>query len=427
MKYVIIGGSAAGISCIEAIREKDKKSIIMLISDEEFPLYSRCLLTYLLAGTIKENGLLFKEKDFYEKNNVEAIHGVMAKSIDVKKKSVKLADGKNIQFDKLLIATGARPKKISAPGVDKKGVFTLRYIEDARGIEKLLDKVKNVVILGGGLIGLRDAYALRQRGKEINVIVKSPFILSQMVDKGAADIIADALKSHGINIMTGVDAKEIKGNGEVKAILLDNGQLLDCELIIIGKGVSPNTEIAKEAGINVNAGIEVDGYLMTSEKDIYAAGDAAETIDMAEGVKRVNALWPIAAEQGRLAGLNMAGEKRKYDGSISMNSIDFFGLASISMGITKPEDKTFEILEKSGKSLYKKVVIKNNVIKGAVLVGSVNNAGIINVLLRKGIDVSSIKHKLLDDDLNYAAILPLVSKYADKFNEEEFKDTVITY
>ena len=292
----------------------------------------------------------------------------------------------------------------------------------------MLDNVKRVTILGGGLIGLRDAYALNQRGKEVSVIVKSPMVLSQMVDKEAADIIASVLKSHGINIMTGLAAKEILGGKAVERISLDNGEKLECELVIIGKGVSPNIEIAKACGIKVDNGIVVNEYLMTSEKDIYAAGDVAEAFDIALDAPKINALWPCAVEQGRIAGLNMAGEKTQYSGSLSMNSVDFFGLPAISMGITKPkEENAFEILTKTGAKLYKKIVIKQNKIVGMVFIGDIKSAGVINILIKKKVDVSIIKEKLLDENFDYAKILPLVKNYKDKFVEEEFKDTIITY
>lgn len=427
MKHVIIGASAAGISCIEGIRKKDKESSITIIQDERLPLYSRCLLTYLLAGSIQEEGLQFRNKDFYNAFKVDAIHGVKADSIDLKKKSVKLNNNKTISFDKLLIATGAMPKKIDAPGVDKKGVFTVRNIEDARGILKLLDKVERVAILGGGLIGLRDAYALNQRGKETYVIVKSPTVLSQMVDREAAEIISAVLKSHGIKILTGLSAKEIIGDNAVKGVLLDNGETLACELVIIGKGVSPTIDLAKACGIKVHYGIIVNEYLMTSQKDIYAAGDAAEAFDIVLGSPNLNALWPCAIEQGRVAGLNMAGEKTRYIGSLSMNSIDFFGIPAISMGVTKPEEEGFEILTKKTENCYKKIVIKENRIVGMVFAGDIKNAGVINILIKKEVDVSIVKEKLLDENFDYAKILPLVKNYKDKFVEEEFKDTVITY
>lgn len=428
MKYLIIGGSAAGVACAETLRKHDKKSEIAVISDEVFPLYSRCLLTYLLAGSIDESKLYFKDKTFYEDNNIKFYLCKKAISIDRNEKSVTLKDRTKISYDKLLLATGASPKLVDVPGIDKKGVFTVRKIDDARSIMKMLNRVERIVVLGGGLIGLRDAYALRQRGKGVAVIVKSPQVLSQMVDKQAASIIASRLEKNGIKIMTGLAAKEIIGKEFVEGILLDNGEKIKCQMVIIGKGVKANTELAVSSGLKVEEGIVVDDFLRTSDENIFAAGDCAQTYDIARQELRINALWPCAVEQGECAALNMLDKKIKYDGSLSMNSVDFFGLASISMGVTKPkEEKDYEIISQVKDNIYKKFVLKENVIVGMVLVGDIKPAGIINILIKNRIDVSSIKHLLLDDNFDYAKIMPLVAKYKDKFKLEECKDTIITY
>jgi NAD(P)H-nitrite reductase large subunit len=427
MHYVIIGGSASGVSAAETIRRNDKKARIAVISDERVALYSRCLLTYLIAGSIDESKLCFKAKNFYEEKAIDAYLGKKAVSIDRAKKKVTLDDGQALPYDKLLLATGATPKSVDVPGADKKGVFTLRKIDDARAILKALDGVKKIAVLGGGLIGLRDAYALRQRGKEVAVIVKSPHVLSQMVDADAARIISSIFEKNGIRIMTGVAAKEIIGGDSTEGLLLDNGEKFGCQLVLIGKGVKPNTELASSAGLHVDEGIVTNEFLCTSNENIYAAGDAAEAFDIARGTKRVNALWPSAVEQGEIAALNMLGKGVRYDGSLSMNSVDFFGLASISMGVTKPalrQEGDYEIISRTGENMYKKFVLKDNKIVGMVLVGDIRVAGIISALIRNRIDISSIKNILLDDNFNYAKIMPLVSKFRNKFKLEEYGDTI---
>ena len=430
MNYVIVGGSAGGVSCAETLRKHDKKADITLISDEAFALYSRCLLTYLIAGTIDESKLYFKDKNFYKENNIKTYLGKRVVSIDVKKKSVSLEDGTKISYDKLMLATGASPQRIDAPGMDKKGVFTVREIDDAHAILEMLENVKEVCVLGGGLVGLRIAYALGQRKKGITVVVKSPQVLSQMVDADAARIIASILEKNGIKIMTGVEAKEIIGGKTVEGIVLDNGERLNCQLVIIGKGVKANTQLATSCGLKVEYGIVVDEFLRTSDENIFAAGDCAETFDVARGEKRTNALWPCAVEQGQVAALNMLGKKQIYDGSLSMNSVDFFGLACISMGITKikKEEKGYEIISKEAEGrYYKKFILKENRIVGMVLVGDIKPAGIVCALIKNKIDVSSIKHLLLEEAFNYAKIMPLVKEFQERFKQEEFQDTIITY
>lgn len=428
MKYVIIGGSAAGVSAAEVLRKHDNKAEITLICEEEFPLYSRCLLTYLIANSIGEDKLCFKAQDFYKVSKIKTYLGSKAISIDTKKKVVSLEDKTRIAYDKLMLATGASPKLVGVPGAGKKGVFTLRKIDDARAIIKMLDTVKQIVVLGGGLIGLRDAYALRLRGKEVTVVVKSPQVLSQMVDMQAARIIASVLEKNGIKIMTGVAAKEVVGKEFVEGILLDNGEKLQCQMVIIGKGVKANTELASSCDLKVEDGIVVDEFLRTSDEFIFAAGDCAQTYDISREEKKINALWPCAVEQGEVAALNMLGKKAIYGGSLSMNSVDFFDLVCISMGITRPKkEQDYEIISQVKGDNYKKFVLKKNRIVGAVFVGDIKAAGIVNVLIKNKIDISSIKHLLLEDAFDYAKIMPLVKEFQDKFKQEEFQDTILSY
>ncbi|MEK6732117.1 MAG: FAD-dependent oxidoreductase [Candidatus Omnitrophota bacterium] len=440
MQYVIIGSSAAGISAVEAIRTKDKDSKIIVISDEKNPLYSRCLISYLLAGTIDEKKIWYRKDSFFKNNKVEPLLGVKAIGIDIKKKEVAVsnfageglkpspANKENVKFDRLLIATGASPKLENIPGVDKKGVFPLRTIEHMTEIQAMLDKVKSVAVLGGGLIGLRAAYALKNRGKDVSVFVKSGSILSQIVDKDAAILMQKRIEEKGIKIFTGVAAKEITGDKSVKGVALDNGSKHACELVIIGKGVSPNIEIARDSGIKTNRGILTSDFLKTNIEDIFSAGDVAETNDIALGESSINAIWPAACEQGRIAGLNMAGEKETYEGSLAMNSIEFFGLPVISVGITRPKSAVYEEIVKkdAARNIYKKVVLKDGIIAGAIFVNSIENIGVIGALIKNKVDITGVKDIILEDYFDYGKIIPLIKKSKKGFREQEFKETILT-
>ena len=434
MQYVIIGSSAAGISAIEAIRTKDKTSKIVVVSDEKKPLYSRCLISYLLAGTIDEKKIWYRKDNFFKDNKVEALLGIKAEEINVKKKEISLSNKEKIKFDKLLIATGASPKLEDIPGIDKKGVFPLRTIEHAIEIQAMLDKVKSAAILGGGLIGLRAAYALKNRGKETSVFVKSSSILSQIIDKDAAGLMQKRIEEKGIKIFTGVAAKEIQGDKSANRIIFDNGSEIVGDgrdhplLVIIGKGVSPNIEIAKSAGIKTNWGILSDDFLKTSSEDIFSAGDVSEVNDIALEESSINAIWPAACEQGRIAGLNMAGGNEIYEGSLAMNSIEFFGLPVISVGITRPKsDRYKEIVKKdAGKNIYKKIVLKDGIIVGVIFVNSIENIGVIGALIKNKADITSIKDIILEDYFDYGKIIPLIKKAKKGFKEPEFKETIMT-
>jgi NAD(P)H-nitrite reductase large subunit len=427
LNFVIIGNSAAGIACIEAIRSRDKKSGITVVSEEDYKIYSRCLLSYFLAGAIPEKGLIYRPDSFYKKNGVEALIGTRCERVLADEKAIELG-GRKIKFDRLLIATGASPKFPAINGIDKKGVFGLRKISDAKNILKSLKAVKTVAILGGGLIGLKSAYGLSTHGKDIRVIVKSNQVLSQILDKHAAAIFQEWIAKKGITVMTGLEAKEILGKDAVKAVALDDGRTLDCEMVVVGKGVEPNGALAKDAGIKVEEGIVVDESLRTSAEDIYAAGDVAQAKDLLTGESGVNAVWPVAVGEGKVAGSCMAGERTAYDGSMASNSVEFFGLPVISMGITRPKEGFEELIhEDTANHIYKKVVLKGDRAVGMIFVGDIKSAGVIGALIRSRIDVSPVKGLLLEENFDFAKIAGLVKDSRDRFKAEEFKEITLTY
>lgn len=428
MRYAIIGCSAAGINAIEAIRSRDKKAKIIVVSDESRPLYSRCLISYLLAGTVAEDKIWYRPDSFFKENKAEAILGVKAEKINVGKKEVVLQNKAKVKFDKLLIATGASPKLENISGIDKKGVYPLRTIDHTLAICSMLDRVKSVVVLGGGLIGLRAAYALKNRDKRVSVFVRSQQVLSQIVDKGAASLMQRRVEEKGIRITTGRFAKKILGNGSVKGIVLDDDSQIDCELVIIGKGVSPNIDMAKEAGIKTNWGIIADDFLKTSHEDVFAAGDVSEAHDITLEENSINAIWPTACEQGRVAGLNMLEKNEAYDGSMAMNSIEFFGLPVISIGITRPKKDIYKeiVRANAARNIYKKIVLRDGVIVGAIFVNSVDTIGVVGALIRNKVDVTSIKDAILEENFDYGKIVSLIKNSKQGFKEREFKETTMT-
>jgi NAD(P)H-nitrite reductase large subunit len=418
-KIVIIGSSAAGISAVEQIRKKDKEVKITMISDENYPIYCRCLISYFLAGDIKEKGVLYRDANFCKENNIELILNKKAVEIRPNKNIVVLEEDTGesskkrtqVEYDYLILANGASPKFPDKKGMRKKGVFGFRTINDAVRISELLPVTTTACVLGGGLIGLKAAYALRKRGPEVKVIIKSSQVLSQVLDKEAANMFQQRIQEHGIEVITGTDVSEIIGNGDVKAIKLESGKVIGCSIVIVGKGVQPNIDLVKESGIETKEGIIVDDNMRTNIANIFAAGDVCETFDPALNQRTVNALWPNAIEQGKIAGANILGEGLKYDGSMGMNSIEFFDLPVVSMGITRlPSDGSYEEIAKRGNDIYKKLILKDNLLVGAILVGKIDNSGVYLDLIKKRLNVSSIVDKLLDPDFGYAKAFDLLGK-----------------
>ena len=422
MRYVIIGGSAAGISAVEAIRSVDRTSEMELFSGEHTPLYSRVLLSYYIAEILSKEELSFRPLDFFKDNNVTAHLGQKVQTISPDTKSIRTEDGKDHPYDKLLIATGSSAKLLDIPGVDKQGVFAMRNLEHAQGIIRHLGKTTPLCILGGGLIGMRVGYALSIRGYKVKLIIKSSGVLSQMLDEEASRIVQSRMQEHGIDVKTDRDAVEIVGKESVEGIVLDNGERVDCQLVVIGKGVDPNVKLVSSTQIKVNEGIITDEHMKTNIPDIYAAGDVAETYDICWERIGVNALWPCAFEQGRIAGLNMAGRKTQYGGSFRMNSLDIYGLPVISMGITRPGGSGYQQFQRETKETYRKLVLKDGRIVGAILVGQVQKAGILTTLLKKKVNVTDYVSFLMSDRLNFADLLPLMKQNAGKFKEIEYRE-----
>jgi len=418
-KIVIIGSSAAGIAAAEEFRKRNKQDKIVMISDENYPVYCRCLISYFLAGDIREKGLVYRDDSFFKDNNIELLLGKKAVEIRPKKNIVVLqeknekGDIKKIQveYDYLILANGASAKFPDKKGIKKKGVFGFRTVEDATKISELLPITTTACVLGGGLIGLKAAYALKKRGPEVKVIIRSKQVLSQVLDKESADMFQQRIEENGIEVMTGTDVAEVLGNGDAKAIKLESGKVIGSNVIVVGKGVQPNIDLVEETDIEVGEGIVVNENMCTNFPNIFAAGDVCETYDPALNQRVVNALWPNAVEQGKIAGANVAGEKLQYDGSMGVNSVEFFNLPMISMGITRiAEGSGYKELTKRGDSFYKKVVLKDNLLVGGIFVGKLDCSGVYLDLIKKKADVSSIVDELLKPNFSYANAFDLLGE-----------------
>ncbi|ACL18946.1 NAD(P)/FAD-dependent oxidoreductase [Desulfitobacterium hafniense] len=398
MNYIIIGNSAAGLFAAEGLRKVDSQGKITVLTADHYPPYSRCLTTYYLAGDIREEQLFLRTTEELARLNLNTHYRVRVTGLDPEGQRVSTASGEVFDYDRCLIATGASAVSLDIAGAALPEVFTLRHLENAKAIQKFIKKGRKAVIIGGGLVSLKSAYALRKQGMEVHVIVSSGYILSQMLNSSAAERLEEHLKDHGIHISLNSDVAAIKGKEHVEAVELKCGRIIDTNLVIIGKGVQPNVEPFLNSGLKINHGILVNEYLETNLPHVYAAGDVAETWDFLRECPRINAVWPNATEQGRVAALNMAGRKTIYKGSMGMNSVDFFGLRIISGGVITPlahkKDienalpwKVTEGQESWSKPLakastYQSLIWKGNYLKGYVLIGYPERAGLLTAMIR---------------------------------------------
>ncbi|MGC8843045.1 MAG: NAD(P)/FAD-dependent oxidoreductase [bacterium] len=399
-RYLIIGSGPAALSAIEMIRKRDLTSEILLLSEEPYPPYSRPLISYLLAGKIEEERVFYKGKDFYEKNNVKALLGERAVELDTKEGVVRTSGGKAFAFDKLLIATGGKPIVPSIEGRELKGIFTFTKLDDVKGIGRYLgeEEVEKAVVIGGGLIGLKAMEALMEWGLKITIVELADRILGLTLDRKASSIVRSELERNGVRVITGNTAQELRGRGRIEEVMLRSGEVIPADILIFAIGVRPAVEFLSDSGIAVGRGVIVNEKMETNIPNIHAAGDVAEINNILMNSKQVIAIWPNAGEGGIVAGANMLGEEMVFRGGFPMNSVEICGIPTISMGITEPEGNDCEMLIKEENGAYKKIVIRDGKIIGAVFVGDIERVGIYCGLMKEGMDVSSFKDRLLEDD-----------------------------
>ncbi len=408
-KYLVIGNSTAAVGAVEGIRSFDKTHSISLVSREPYHTYSRPLISYLLAGKIDEDRIYYRPGDFYLKNNVETSLGVAVERIDVAARTAHLSDGQTIAFEKAVIATGGKPFVPKIEGVSSQGVFTFTSWKDASAVDAYIKSTgaQQAVVLGGGLIGVKSAEALRARNLDVTVVELAPRLLPLALDAQGSAFAQQAMEEAGVRVELGTTLQRIVSkNGIATGVILGTGQEVPCQIVIVAVGVIPETSLVAESGITLERGIVVNEHCMTSAEGIYAAGDVAQGINSLTGESRPIPIFPNAYRQGHVTGCNMAGESDTVDSSFAMNSVEFFGLPTISAGLSTAEGNEFKILEMSNprKKSHKRVILRDGRVAGALFVGEVDRAGIFTGLIRSKIDVSSFQSSLLEQDFGLLSL-----------------------
>lgn len=385
MEYVIIGNSAAGIGAVEGLRKIDRYGEITVISDEPHHTYSRPLISYLLLGKTTEEKMKYRDDGFYADNNCTLLHAE-ATEINAEAKQVVLADGRRVPYDKLLITTGSSAFVPAFEGLETvEDRFTFMSLDDARRLGKALDKHKRVLIIGAGLIGLKCAEGISERVSNVTVVDLAPRILSSILDEDGARLVQTHLESKGIEFKLSCGVKNFEGN----AAVLDNGETLGFDLLVLAVGVRPNTGLLNGIA-EIDKGIVINGRSETTAPDIYAAGDCTQTLDVSSGQSRIMALLPNAYMQGECAGSNMAGGEKAFDKAIPMNAIGLFGLHIITAG-----NYSGNVYAQSESTSYKRLFYSDKRLSGYILIGNVEKAGIYTSLIREKTPLDTIDFPLI--------------------------------
>lgn len=387
MRYVIIGGSAAAIGCIEGIRSVDKTGEIILITGETEWNYSRPLISYLLEGKTTRDKMWCRPDSFFTRNGVTVKAGVLATTLDAGDRTVRLSTGERLAYDRLLAATGSRPFVPPIPGLETvERTFCFQTLSDASALAEALRPESRVLILGAGLTGVKCAEGIRGLCAQIAIADLAPRVLPAVLDDTAAAMVQARMEEKGVRFYLNDSAAAFRGN----TARLQSGTELEFDVLVTAVGVRPNTQLVADAGGAVDRGILVDGRCATTLPDVYAAGDCAQGYDAVSGEKRMLPLWPNAVLQGETAGINMAGGRADYTQGIALNASGVFGLHMVTAGSYEGESFT---VQRDGS--YKRLVTADGVLKGVIMVGDVSRAGIYTDLIRKKKPLSEIDFDLI--------------------------------
>jgi len=417
MHHVILGAGPAGVIAAETIRKHAPDDQITIVGDEAEPPYSRMAIPYLLIGNVKESGTyLRKSLTHYADLRIDQVGGC-ATAVDAAKRTVTLDNGTDLSFDRLLIATGSHPVRPPISGMDSPGVHPCWTLEDARAIMKLAKPGARVLQMGAGFIGCIIMEALAARGVALSVVEMGDRMVPRMMGPTAGNMIREWCEKKGVKVFTGTKVEGIEagsggvvskiasaiglGSDESAAALnvkLSSGQTVEADLVISATGVRPAIGFLEKSGITCLLGVLTDEHLQTNVPGIYAAGDCAEAFDKVSGKTIVSAIQPNAAEQARVAALNMVGQKTELKGVTQINVLDTLGLISTSFGNWEgvPGGEHTELTDKaSGRHLS--LQFKDDVMVGCNSVGWTEHVGVMRGLVEGQVKLGSWKDRLMHD------------------------------
>ncbi len=422
-QYVIIGAGAAGVAAAEAIRSQDSTGKIILLSEEAEGYYSRPGLAFYLTGELPEAQLFpFATQDF-RRLGVQSLHG-RATRIQPQLHRVELENGYSLSYDRLLIATGAAALRLTAPGSEAQGVVKLDCLQDARHIMQLARKQREAVVVGGGITALEIVEGLVTQGVKVHYLLRGDRYWSNVLDETESRIVEQRLKEDKVHLHFRSEIAEVlTGGNRVVGVRTLDGKCIRCGIVAVAIGVQPRRELGAASGLHVERGLIVDAYLRTSAPDIYAAGDVAQVVDERTGQVTLNTLWPLAHDQGMIAGLNMAGSSRRYSPPVPFNVTRLANLTTTIIGkvgrgddldlpgIARGDSETWRQLPDAiaAQAVFEvnrlRLLLIGDCMVGAVVIGDQTLSRPLQQLILNQMDISPIKAQLLQPDAPVADIL----------------------
>jgi len=406
-KYLIIGGGVAGTTAAETLRKNDREGSVAIVSDEPYPLYSRVMLSKpgFLKGEQPVDNVWLKKSEWYEINKISLFSGLSATHLNVGEKKVTLSDGQELQYEKLLLATGAHARKWPIPGAEKNGVLYMRTLDDTKKITEKLSSIKHAVIIGSGFVSFEIADVLCSLHIPTTLVMREKYYSEPLVCEDEGKIIERTLEEKGVKIIRDMEVTEVLGDASVNAVLLKDGSKIECDVVFCMIGVVLPNEWLKDSGVTINRGVVANEFLETNIPDIWSAGDGTEFKDTVLDEAVIYGNWMNSRTQGEIAAFNMFGQKKEFR-LVSFQTSHGFGNVIGFVGDIRMKPDRFAVCRGvSGGNTFCRLIIKEDRIMGATMVNKVNEMGTISKLIQNRTDISALKEQLSDPNFDLKTLI----------------------
>ena len=401
-KYLVVGSSHAALEAVTAIRMHDAEGSLTLLTRDPHLPYSPTVLPYVVSGRSAPDGIFLRDEKFFADHHVQLKRGTALKALHAERNAAELADGSEIAYEKILLATGASPAIPPIPGIDTVSYHVLRTLDDATKLHAAIKQSKQAVVLGAGLVGMHAAENLVKVGAGVTVVEMARQLTDGYFDAIAAGLIEKAFTDNGATILTGSRVVKLAPSAVGATLTLENGTTLEADLLLVATGVRPNMDYLAGSAVEHDRGILVSDSMQTSVSNVWSAGDCAQAKGFFSEDKVMNAILPDATEQGRIAGMAMVGDPglKQYPGGVPLNTYHFFGRHAISVGSSKVPDGAEVVTrfdEASGR--YLKAIFKDGCLLGIYGVNEFFDGGVMCQLILRRIDLSPVKERFLAEPM----------------------------
>jgi phenylglyoxylate dehydrogenase epsilon subunit len=407
--YLIIGASHAALSALHTLRMHDADGAVTMVTRDASLPYSPTVLPYVVSGRSAAERVFLRDEGYFREQKVNYLRGAQVERVVADRNAVRLAGGAEIAYGKLLVASGARPVVPPIPGLAAVRFHVLRTLDDALALREALPATHDAVVLGAGLIGMHAAENLAKAGARVTLVERESHVLPGYFDADAAAMIAKAFAAEGVRLFAGAQVVRVEPEAGGCKLVLDGGAALDCDLLVVGVGVAPVTDFLAGSGVALDRGVLVDDTMRSSVPNIWAAGDVAQARGFYDGAKTLNGILPDAVEQGRIAGMAMAGDPgvRAYPGGVPLNTYTFFGKHAVSVGVHGDGVAGAEVVKTvdADHGRYLKIVLADNRLLGIFGIGTAFDPGVMWELILRRTDLSAVRERFLRSPQDAARVL----------------------